>query len=107
MPVDRSLRTPVRRGALVLCLALATAAAVSPIPAAGVQRHQSPRAARAPQVIPKPAHETAGRGHFTLTARTRIVAPGAAGSIGRDLARALRPATGYPLQVLTAPRPAR
>jgi hexosaminidase len=55
-----------------------------------------------PQVVPEPVRMTAGRGRFTLTSQTRIVVtPGstAALAVGRDLARYLRPATGYALPV--------
>lgn len=61
--------------------------------------------------MPKPVSAKMGRGHFTLTRRTRIVAaPGAHAAaeraIAADLAAYLRPATGYPLPTVTAsPRP--
>ena len=68
--------------------------------------------AREPQIIPKPASMTAGRGRFTLTPTTRIVTggqaargqgPSAAQAIGADLAGYLRPATGYRLPVVAGP----
>jgi hexosaminidase len=107
MPVDQSHRTTLRRGtrigskrsvALLGCLALTAALALAPSAPAGAHQRGVTRSAHS-QLIPKPVHETAGHGHFTLTRHTRIVAPGAAGAVGRDLARALRPATGYPLHV--------
>src|SRR5215472_7536359 len=57
-----------------------------------------------PQIVPEPVRVTAGRGRFTLTPRTRIVVPpgsAAALAVGRDLAGYLRPATGYPLPVVS------
>jgi hexosaminidase len=58
----------------------------------------------APAAIPKPVSMTAGSGRFTLAPGTRIsVAPGstAAAGVAQDLAGYLRPATGYPLPVVT------
>jgi len=77
------------------------AAASRPAAAPAVAARIAPQ----PQIIPKPVSMTAGRGWFTLTPRTRIVV--AAGSapvlaVARDLAGYLRPATGYPLPVVTA-----
>ena len=56
-------------------------------------------------VVPKPVSAKLGSGHFTLARGSRIVAaPGAGESaelpVARDLARYLRPATGYPLAVV-------
>jgi hexosaminidase len=61
-------------------------------------------AAAAPQIVPKPVSMTMGRGHFTITPGTRIVAgsPGSA-TVASDLAGYLRPATGYRLPVVTGP----
>ena len=94
-----------RSGALLGCLALAASLALAPSATAQAHQRDVTRAAHPPQLIPKPVHETAGRGHFTLTRHTRIVATGAAAAIGRDLARAFRPATGYPLARAQRPRP--
>ncbi len=96
MPVDRIHRS----GALLGCLALVVALALAPSATAQAPQRDVTRAGHLPQLIPQPVHETAGRGHFTLTRHTRIVAAGVAAAVGRDLARALRPATGYPLQVV-------
>ncbi len=57
-------------------------------------------------VVPKPVSAKVGRGHFTLTRHTRIVAaPGAHSAaelpVARDLAAYLRPATGYRLPAVT------
>jgi len=57
-----------------------------------------------PKIVPEPVRVTAGRGRFTLTPRTRIVVPPGSASalaVGRDLAGYLRPATGYPLPVVS------
>lgn len=63
-----------------------------------------PPIAPEPQIVPAPARMTAGRGWFTLTARTAIVARSAAAlAVARDLAADLRPATGYPLPVAAGP----
>jgi hexosaminidase len=67
--------------------------------------------AAALDIVPKPVSAKIGRGHFTLTRRTRIVAAPGAGAgaelaIAKDLAAYLRPATGYPLPTVSgAPRP--
>jgi hexosaminidase len=58
-------------------------------------------AAGAPAVIPKPVSMTTGSGHFTLTHGTRISADKNSAGVARDLAAYLRPATGYPLPVVT------
>jgi hexosaminidase len=63
--------------------------------------HDTGPAAAPPQIIPKPVSTTVGHGQFTATSHTRIVARGAAQAIGRDLAGYLRPATGYPLPVVS------
>ncbi len=57
-----------------------------------------------PQIVPKPVSMTVGQGQFTLTSQTRIVVPSgseAALPVAQDLAGYLRPATGYPLPVVT------
>ncbi|GAA5189783.1 family 20 glycosylhydrolase [Rugosimonospora acidiphila] len=59
--------------------------------------------AAAPQIIPKPVSTTLGQGQFTATPHTRIVAGGAAKAVAQDLAGYLRPATGYPLPVVSGP----
>lgn len=80
------------------------AAALAP----GVRTAGHPRAASAaalPPVVPAPVSETVGQGQFALTSQTSItVDPGssAATPIAQDLAAYLRPATGYPLPVITS-----
>ena len=62
-------------------------------------------------IVPKPVSAKLGHGQFTLTRHARIVAApnahsAAALTVAGDLAAYLRPATGYPLHVVTsAPRP--
>jgi hexosaminidase len=58
-----------------------------------------------PQLVPKPASMTVGAGEFTITRQTHIVAgPGSAPqAMAADLAAYLRPATGYPLPVVSGP----
>ncbi len=71
--------------------------------AAATQRPAT-RAARLkpPQLVPKPVEMTTGTGRFKLTRASRIVVRGGPGAlaVARDLARYLRPATGYRLPVL-------
>jgi hexosaminidase len=57
-------------------------------------------------IVPKPVSATVGSGQFTLTGTSRIVAATGAGavpelSVAADLAAYLRPATGYPLPVVS------
>jgi hexosaminidase len=115
-PISRPLAVVLIAGA---CLITASAApalmdhgkpaapkgapAVKPSATFGVPAASGPLAPE-PQIIPKPVSVTAGRGWFTLTAGTRIVAaPGPASVVGEDLAGYLRPATGYPLPVTAGP----
>ena len=109
-------RAPRTRAAAVLVTAaaalLATAACgVRPAPAA---RHGSTHTAATaaiapagvaalPLIVPRPLSMTPGRGRYVLTRQTRIVAPGSPSAlvVARDLAGYLRPATGYPLPVVT------
>ncbi len=76
---------------------------------ASVQRAAGP--ATSPGVVPKPVSAKTGSGHFTLTARARIVAaPGASATaelpVANDLAAYLRPSTGYRLPAVAGtPRP--
>jgi hexosaminidase len=82
-------------GVVALVVAATPTAGAAPAPAA-----QS----NVVQVAPKPVSTTVGAGQFTLTARSRIVVgTAAAAPIAADLAAYLRPATGYPLQVVTGP----
>src|ERR1041384_5280650 len=50
-------------------------------------------------VIPRPVHMARGRGTFTLTTRTVIVADRATRDIAYQLADLLQPATGYRFSV--------
>jgi hexosaminidase len=69
----------------------------------------SPSASAAPtatlQVVPKPVSITVGAGEFTITRHTHIVARprSASRALAADLAAYLRPATGYPLPVVSGP----
>ena len=57
------------------------------------------RTPRFPAIVPKPLAVAPGRGAFTLTGSTRILAEGDARGVARLLARSLRPATGFRLPV--------
>jgi len=59
--------------------------------------------AAAPQLVPKPVSMTVGTGEFTITRHTHIVAEprSASRAVAEDLATYLRPATGYPLPVVS------
>jgi hexosaminidase len=64
------------------------------------------RAPALPPLIPRPLAVAPERGAFELTRRARIVASSPeAGDVGRLLAAALRPATGFALPVVRAPQP--
>jgi hexosaminidase len=88
---------------------------VTGIPAAGFAVTASPAAARPATtvaatlgIVPKPVSAKVGQGRYTLARQARIVAaPGARSAaelaVARDLAAYLRPATGYPLPVVTGP----
>lgn len=56
----------------------------------------------APAIIPKPVSMTTSGGHFTVTRQTYVAASSGAGAVAQDLAADLRPATGYPLPVLSS-----
>jgi len=58
-----------------------------------------------PQLAPMPVSMTVGTGDFTITRQTHIVAdPGSASrAVAAELATYLRPATGYPLPVVSGP----
>ena len=87
---------------IAVCAAVATVGTfTSPAIAAPEDTPLSVSAAEVstPQVIPKPVSLTLGDGQFTLTEKSRIVAPGSARSIGQALRASLRPATGFPLPV--------
>ena len=81
-------------------------AAVSGLAASAAPVRPAAAAAGTLDVVPKPVSAKVGRGHFTLTRHTRIVAaPGAHSAaelpVARDLAAYLRPATGYRLPAVT------
>ncbi len=83
--------------AVVLAVPMITAHAATPAsdgsPLAGAGK---------PAVVPAPVTMTRGYGTFTLSPDSRIVAEGApATEVGNALAARLRPATGYPLPVVT------
>ena len=87
---------------IAVCAAVATVGTfTSPAIAAPEDTPPSVSAAEVstPQIIPKPVSLTLGDGQFTLTEKSRIVAPGSARSIGQALRASLRPATGFPLPV--------
>jgi hexosaminidase len=93
--------------AAVLAAALAVGTASTDAGSALAASSQPPAtaaAAAAPQIVPKPVSMTTGRGHFTITPGTAIVAgsPGSA-TVADDLAGYLRPATGYRLPVVPGP----
>lgn len=117
-PRCRLPRYPLRRPAAAAALAglacLLTAsgcatgagrpAPASHPPAAANRPATTAAPAPKPQIVPEPVHVTAGRGRFALTPRTRIVVPPGSApalTVGRDLAGYLRPATGYPLPVVS------
>jgi hexosaminidase len=56
-------------------------------------------------VIPRPVKVTPGKGHLTISARTRIYADRASAGVGRQLARYLEPATGFIFHVRLGTRP--
>jgi hexosaminidase len=87
-------------------LAVGAPAAVFSLAASAAPVRPAAAAAAMLDIVPKPVSVKAGRGHFTLTRGTRIVAAAGAHSAGelpvaRDLAAYLRPATGYRLPVVT------
>jgi hexosaminidase len=93
-----------------LAVLLIAAAGLMTASAAPAQTVAAARAtATEPPVIPKPAHMTPEPGRFTLTPQTRIVVasgPPSTWTVAHDLARYLKPATGYPLPVTGGtPRP--
>ncbi|HEX6454744.1 MAG TPA: beta-N-acetylhexosaminidase [Trebonia sp.] len=74
-----------------------TALAASSAPQAASAAARQP----APQIVPKPVSMTMGRGSFTISPGTRIIATsGQAARVADDLAGYLRPATGYRLPVV-------
>jgi hexosaminidase len=91
---------------IAVCAAVATVGTfTSPAIAAPESTAPSVSAAEVatPQIIPKPVSLTVADGQFALTDKTKIVAPGSALSIGQVLRASLRPATGFPLPVVSAP----
>jgi hexosaminidase len=104
--------TTVLVAALIAAPGLTATAVPRPAPdlAATAQSSAQSSALRAvagmPTIIPKPVSTTGGRGSFRLLPTARIVASGPARLIGGDLARYLRPATGYRLSLVSVdPRP--
>ncbi len=87
-----------RKRSLLGFAVLATALTVSTISAASGAPPTEQAQPVSTQVVPKPVSATAGKGQFTLTRPARIVSDDAA--VGNALAAYLRPATGYPLDVV-------
>ena len=90
--------------AAVLALAVATSPAAS-AQLAPLDTSTSPLdVSSGPQIVPKPVSTSMGQGHFTLTRQARIVVDRharAAVGVAQQLAHTLRPATGYPLPVVS------
>jgi hexosaminidase len=102
--MKRSFRLAVIPVSMVL--AAGVSAAVAGMTAGAAPARTAATATAGIPVVPKPASVTVGGGRFTLTRASRIVAaPGARAAAERpvaaDLAAYLRPATGYPLPVVT------
>jgi len=89
-----------KRSLVGLALLAAVALTIPTISAPATGAPQvAPAKATVAQVVPKPVSVTAGTGMFTLTRPARIVSDDAA--VGNALAGYLRPATGYPLDVVS------
>jgi hexosaminidase len=110
--LSRARSAAVAVAAALACLLTVSACATGaprPAPSSRPPAATAPPATTAaiapkPKIVPEPVRVTAGRGRFTLTPRTRIVVPPGSASalaVGRDLAGYLRPATGYPLPVVS------
>lgn len=91
-----------RRTRLIVSILAVAAGYVVAIP---LSQAASAAPGPAPQLVPKPVSMTVGTGDFTITRQTHIVAaPGSAThAVAADLAAYLRPATGYPLPVVSGP----
>lgn len=86
----------------ILCIAVTVAGFLY---GAGGQHSAVAASVALPPVVPAPVSETAGQGQFTLTSGASVtVDPNspAAAPVAQDLAGYLRPATGYPLPVVTS-----
>ena len=100
-----------RRFTLAAILVSTSLVAGVPTAVAGTTAHAESAQASATastdlSIVPKPVSATVGSGLFTLTGTSRIVAAPGAGavpelSVAADLAAYLRPATGYPLPVVS------
>ncbi|WP_331525916.1 beta-N-acetylhexosaminidase [Nocardioides sp.] len=62
-----------------------------------------PASAATPLVVPRPVSMTVGPGGFTLTGQTHIAAGPRSQAVAAALAAYLRPATGFPLPVVSGP----
>ena len=93
MPVTQSMSL---RLAVVASLTIAVAVGSTPAATA------APTSAAMPSIIPKPLVETDGTAHFRLGPHSSIDVDSPGYSIGNDLARDLRPATGFQLPVRLA-----
>src|SRR5690242_19671871 len=89
-----------RKRSLIGSAVVAFALAVSTvsIPASGAAPTTAEAKPLTTQVVPKPVSVTAGQGQFTLTRPARIVSDDS--GVANALAAYLRPATGYPLDVV-------
>ena len=100
-----------RRFTLAAILVSTSLVAGVPTAVAGTTAHAESAQASATastdlSIVPKPVSATVGSGQFTLAGTSRIVAAPGAGaapelSVAADLAAYLRPATGYPLPVVS------
>lgn len=86
----------------ILCIAVTVAGFLY---GPGGQHSAAAASAALPPVVPAPVSEVAGQGQFTLTSGTSVTvdpnSPSAA-PVAQDLAAYLRPATGYPLPVVSS-----
>ena len=99
----------MRRAVATLASWLAVALAGWPVAAQDTAHATVPNSAPMIAIIPRPAKIAPRTGRFTLTSRTTIwtdPADADAGTVGRQLARYLEPATGLALAVRAGARPA-
>lgn len=95
----------VRRSRWLAAIATAVCLVVTlPVAQSAAATPANPGSASAPQLVPKPVSVSTGSGSYLLTPWTRIIVAAqsaAALPVAQDLAGYLRPATGYPLPVVT------
>jgi hexosaminidase len=104
-PMSLFTARPSRKGLVVAAVGLAVvasaAAAASAAPSRPSANQPSQVSAPPPRVVPQPASMTVGSGAFQLGSGAHIVAASrAAVPVAQALAGYLRPATGFPLQVV-------